>query len=88
MGLFLKHFNSFEAACHILDMKIARQVGETPDGSTRNFQDAVEVFTKARKKDEEADSLDDGANLMLEHLVSVQDPEQAAIYHQTIQEHL
>ncbi|KAJ8018893.1 hypothetical protein HOLleu_42856 [Holothuria leucospilota] len=51
-------------------------------------QDAVEVFTRARKKDEEADSLADGAKLMLEHLVSVQVPEQAAIYHQTIQDYL
>lgn len=48
----------------------------------------AEKYARARQLDEEADGLDDSANILIEHLATIQEQTTAVVYHQTIQEHL
>lgn len=85
LGLYLKHSVFFENQCHLLDVKIA-QTSKTEN--INGFVDTVKAFNKARQLDEEeADSLGDGANILIEHLASVQDETEAAVYRHTVKQH-
>ncbi|KAJ8048058.1 hypothetical protein HOLleu_00224 [Holothuria leucospilota] len=62
---------------------------ETPTKGTTTdaFMNTVTAFANANKLDEEASTLDEGADVLIEHLATIQDEENAEIYH-TIQQHL
>lgn len=87
-GSLFKHFNSFENACHLLDVQIAKCIERTPSRLTTYFAEGSQKYTKAIKLDEEAESLDDGTSVLMDHLATVEDPQQAAVYHETIQQYL
>lgn len=63
---------------------------ETPTKGTTTdaFMDTVTAFANANKLDEEASTLDEGADVLIEHLATIQDEENAEVYHNTIKQHL
>ncbi|KAJ8018727.1 hypothetical protein HOLleu_43131 [Holothuria leucospilota] len=88
LGLYLKHFNSFESACHLLDIKISQTLENSSQDLNADFLKTAEKYARARQLDEGADGLDDSANILIEHLATIQEQTTAVVYHQTIQEKL
>ncbi|KAJ8040364.1 hypothetical protein HOLleu_14629 [Holothuria leucospilota] len=88
LGLYLKHFASFENQCHLLDVKMAKTLHHPTPESSKDFPSTTAAYTKARQLEEEANSLDEEANILIEHITNIQEEDQAQIYHSTIKQHL
>ena len=67
MGLYLKHFNSFEGACHDLHMQVAALLALQDEHRTEEdnpalgscFKSVVSVLKRARQLDLQAEALDE-----------------------------
>ncbi|KAJ8018292.1 hypothetical protein HOLleu_43792 [Holothuria leucospilota] len=88
LGLFLKHYNSFEAECHKFDLKIASTMDVDATNKSK-FQTTVEQFSKARALEEQASELEETAVLLREHLAGLdEDDVNNSIYTAMIADHL
>ncbi|XP_022108664.1 uncharacterized protein LOC110988954 isoform X2 [Acanthaster planci] len=74
LGLYLKHFNSFEGACHDLDMEAAAVLAENDKGDGdpkvfgRKYQTLISDLKQARHFEQKAKALDEEFKLMEEQL--------------------
>ncbi|KAJ8018162.1 hypothetical protein HOLleu_44000 [Holothuria leucospilota] len=89
LGLFLKHFNSFEGACHDLDVLLANNTLQTNEETSKQFDTVSRALSRARQLESQAKELEDTAMLLREHLLCLDaDDENVTIYSRMIQEHL
>ena len=56
--------------------------------TTDTFTETVTAFINANKLDEEANCLNEGADVLIEHMATIHDEGNAEVYHNTIQQHL
>ncbi|XP_038049523.1 uncharacterized protein LOC119723080 isoform X2 [Patiria miniata] len=74
LGLYLKHFNSFEGACHDLDMEVAAVLAEKDHEEWDSqvlgsrYQTLISVLKQARCLEQQARALDEELKLMEEQL--------------------
>lgn len=88
LGLFLKHFNSFEGACHDLDVLLANNTLQTNEETSKQFDTVSRALSRARQLESQAKELEDTAMLLREHLLCLDaDDENVTIYSRMIQKH-
>ncbi|XP_038063028.1 uncharacterized protein LOC119733716 [Patiria miniata] len=70
LGLFMKHFNSFENNCHRLDMEVsttlsAQDIKDHDDSFTSSYKNLVQITHSARSEDAQAKAIADTSQALM-----------------------